>query len=132
MWWPTHEDVQYVDRRQIIGMNLDIISLYQSRPIDVTSVGKHLDKRDDSDIQWKKWERDPETKKITLNPKNTTSTTIIGEMEKDAESFSQHLFSASWQTNQYSFISKNVPKGCIGMVYNFAENYSSLGLPAKD
>ena len=83
-----------------------------------------LDAEHGDDLPWKKWERDPDSKKMILKAKNTNLVTIIEDLEKDAEPYAQHLFSASWQASQYAAISKQVPEGCIVMVYDFAENYA--------
>ena len=68
---PTHEDVQYVDRRRIIGMNLDIISLYQGSetsgrnrflPGRMEETGKKVLLPVSSGRKWKKLEEIHEAK----------------------------------------------------------------------
>ena len=61
---------------------------------------------------------------MVLKPKFNTVDVIINDLQKDLESFSLHLFTASWQSRQYYSIAKNPPKGWVVMVYDFAENYS--------
>ena len=91
------------------------------------NIGKALEtmkERVTGKIVWKKWERDEETKKMVLKPKFNTVDVIINDLQKDLESFSLHLFTASWQSRQYYSIAKIPPKGWVVMVYDFAENYS--------
>ena len=80
-------------------------------------------------ISWRKWEsttsqvKGKEVAKQELVNKSGTMADCLQELQREVQSLSLHLFNASWQSQQFSNISGNVPNGWVVMVQDFAENF---------
>ncbi|XP_033638655.1 uncharacterized protein LOC117299279 [Asterias rubens] len=81
-------------------------------------------------LKWKKWIRHTKiddgkkTSKMALDTKDGTLEELISELQEEATTISQHLFTAAWQSNQFTTLTSAPPAGWVIMVLDFAENYA--------
>lgn len=83
-------------------------------------------------IVYSKWER---VKKIYKGREVTqvmpvshkeSLTQVVIKLSTELEKLAAHLFVAAWQQNQFSELLKKVPKSCVVLNMDFAENYSCV------
>ncbi|XP_033098535.1 uncharacterized protein LOC117102392 [Anneissia japonica] len=81
-------------------------------------------------IKWRKWEKKSiqtsgttESRQVIITKEGTINE-CIEELVEASEQISTHLFNASWQNQQFSQLTKNLPTGWVVMVLDLAENYT--------
>ncbi len=92
-------------------------------------VAKLTDVHGTKSMTYKKWERTTcqeggkVISKQVIQTKTTSLAECIDEMIEESTRLSAHLHNASWQSHQFSDLTKDVPDGSAVMVLDFAENF---------
>ncbi|XP_071481427.1 uncharacterized protein [Diadema antillarum] len=88
-----------------------------------------VEKHGPKHMTWKKWIRvrvDENGKTITKQQIVTNDGTVsqcLEELEGETVTISKHLHSASWQSQQFATLTKDMPNNWVVMVLDFAENF---------
>ena len=81
-------------------------------------------------ISWRQWERcnmqGSLTKRMDIRQKTGTVGELLEDLRKDLEPFARHLFTAKWQQDQLSKLTRDPPQGTMITIMDFSENYTCV------